>query len=119
MRLSLVSNGNEVGTTVVVKAPFHALPVRLKDMEKNRTREFNKTIKKLQTYALAHPSVRISYANSAPPRPVTTVFSTTGSGRLKDVLVCLFGAKQANSMAEVSADASALKCKQSFICQPL
>jgi hypothetical protein len=42
------SSAREVGTTVTLSALFHNLPVRLKDFQKNKTREYQRLIRKLQ-----------------------------------------------------------------------
>ncbi|KAJ1485397.1 histidine kinase-like ATPase, partial [Baffinella frigidus] len=53
----------EGGTTVTLSALFHNLPVRLKDFQKNKTREYQRLIRKLQAYAIIHTDVRFVCVN--------------------------------------------------------
>lgn len=89
-------NGNSVctrprGTTVVVSNLFHNLPVRLKDLNKNFKREFNKCVACLQSYALIHTNVKFTVHNVNPRGKKTLVLHSQGLNSLKSNIISIFG----------------------------
>jgi DNA mismatch repair protein PMS2 len=79
------------GTTVTITNLFHDLPVRLKDLNKNYKREFNKCIGLLQSYALIHTDVKFSVQNVNKQGKKTSIIQSQGQNSLKSNIISIFG----------------------------
>jgi len=90
----------DVGTTVTLLGLFTALPVRHKDFLKNKTREYQRLLRRLQGYALIHSDKRFVCSNQT-AKARHNVLTTHGTGKMLDCLTSIFGAKQKDSVAEV------------------
>ena len=89
---STESCAREVGTTVTLTNLFESLPVRHKDFHKNKPREFQRLVRKLQQYAIINNDTRFVCSN-ATAKGRTTVLSTQGTVRMLDCVTSIFGAK--------------------------
>lgn len=97
---SRTSAPRDVGTTVTLLGIFTALPVRHKDFLKNKTREYQRLLRRLQGYALIHSDKRFVCSNQT-AKARHNVLTTHGTGKMLDCLTSIFGAKQKDSVAEV------------------
>ncbi|MEX1019427.1 MAG: DNA mismatch repair endonuclease MutL [Litorilinea sp.] len=89
--------GTPQGTIVTVEHLFFNMPARKKFLRKPAT-EAGQIAAIVQRYALAHPERRFTLINEG-----RTVFQTTGSGDLYDVLVQLYGLESAKQMVPVGS----------------
>lgn len=89
--------GTPRGTIVTVEHLFFNVPARKKFLRKPAT-EAGQIASIVQRYALAHPQRRFVFVNEG-----RTVFQTTGSGDLYDVLVQLYGLESARQMVPVGS----------------
>jgi DNA mismatch repair protein MutL len=90
--------GSPPGTAVTVRGLFRSVPARLKFLKSTATE--NGHISQLITqYGLAFPEVRFSLTVDG-----RTVFRTTGSGSLREVLGTVFGAENSRAMLQVGTD---------------
>lgn len=87
--------GHPAGTTVIVEHLFFNTPARRKFLKKPAT-EAGHIHRVVTRYALAFPEVRFTLVSDG-----RVVFKTTGSGRLEDVIVAVFGADTARDMIPV------------------
>ena len=87
--------GRSRGTTITVRNLFHSTPARLKFLKSVAT-ENSRIINLVSQYALAFPEVR--FALSVDGR---ATMRTSGSGKLRDVLVEVYGMEIAQEMMEV------------------
>lgn len=77
-----------MGTTVILQGLFHSLPVRHKDFLKNKTREYQRLLRRLQAYALIHTDKRfLCYNQVAKGRH--NVLSTVGAQSCLYMRVCV------------------------------
>ncbi len=84
-----------VGTIVVVRDLFYNTPARLKFMRQPRT-EAGYTHALVTDYALAHPAVAFLLLHDG-----RTLLRTSGSGRLADALIEVYGLETARQMLPV------------------
>ncbi|BFZ54056.1 ATP-binding mismatch repair protein [Savitreella phatthalungensis] len=68
------------GSQFIATDLFFNLPVRRKDLEKNTRRELSKTVKLIESIAIARPDIRIELIHSVGARTRTVLINTTGSG---------------------------------------
>ncbi|EKX51491.1 Pms1 mismatch repair mutL [Guillardia theta CCMP2712] len=99
----------EVGTTVTLDTIFKALPVRYKDFQKNKTREFQRLTRRLQAYAIIHSDVRITCVNQT-PKGKASVFSTPGNNSMLDCVTSIYGAKQKDSLTAIELRGEHVTC---------
>lgn len=90
--------GAPQGTVISVENLFYNVPARLKFLksissEKRLIDEF------VTRYALAYPHIRFRLTHDG-----RLTFQTTGSGRLEDVLVSVYGAEQMGQMLEIAGE---------------
>ena len=89
------------GTVVSVEDLFFNTPARLKFLRKDSTEA--RHISDLVTrYALAYPSIRFSLLSEG-----RTLFRSTGSGSLYDVLIEVYGLETAGQMLEIASSGEA------------
>jgi len=89
--------GASQGTVVSVEDLFFNTPARLKFLRKDSTEA--RHISDLVTrYALAYPSIRFSLLSEG-----HTLFRSTGSGSLHDVLIEVYGLETARQMLEIAS----------------
>jgi DNA mismatch repair protein MutL len=96
----IVERGNRAcpeGTTAVVRGLFRNVPARLKFLKSSAT-ENSHIVDFVNQYSLAFPEVRFSLIIDG-----RRVLHTSGSGRLKDVLVEVYGLQTAQAMLEIKA----------------
>jgi len=91
------------GTTVRVAHLFMNMPARLKFLRADRT-EAGHIARLVSSYALAYPEVRLSLQSNG-----RLVLRTTGTGRLLDVLVAIYGLDVAEQMIQIPPEADAGK----------
>ena len=124
LRVTFDKNGNieteeicarSVGTTVRVEELFQPLPVRRKQFERNKAKEYGKLLRVLQGYALASETSRCRFVathqqgkNGARQTVLqcrATCSSLNGEGRNKngfrDRVASVFGARAAESVFEI------------------
>ena len=88
--------GGPPGTLVTVEHLFANIPARLKFLKQPATEAAH--IQQIVTrYALAYPERRLSLVSDG-----KLVFQSTGSGKLYDVLVKVYGLEMAREMLEIS-----------------
>jgi len=95
--LSVSSAGCPPGTTVSVAGLFFNTPARLKYM-KSKSAEAGQISEISSRLALARPDIAVKLISDG-----RTVFSTTGSGLLRDALAAVYGANAARQMLEINA----------------
>lgn len=91
------SAGAPAGTTISVENLFYNVPARLKFLKAEST-EAGHIYRVVSHYALAYPHIRFSLQSNN-----RTAFQTTGSGKLLDALVAVFGLDAAREMLPVGA----------------
>jgi len=92
--------GGPVGTTVTVEHLFANIPARLKFLKRPAT-EAGHIHEIVTRYALAYPERRLSLVSDG-----RLVFQSSGSGRLYDVLVRVYGPEMAKQMLPLAEDGS-------------
>ena len=89
--------GGPAGTLVTVEHLFANVPARLKFLKQPATEAAH--IQQIITrYALAYPERRLSLVSDG-----KLVFQSTGSGRLYDVLVKVYGLEMAREMLQIAS----------------
>ena len=95
-------HGSPAGTSLTVENLFYNTPARRKFLRSDGAE--NALIAELVTsYALAYPEARFTLLNNE-----RLSFQSTGTGRLRDVLIKAFGLEMAQAMIEFSAPGEAL-----------
>jgi DNA mismatch repair protein MutL len=94
------TRGHPPGTTLTVRNLFRNVPARLKFLKSTAT-ENSHIAQVVSQYALAYPEVRFSLTSDG-----RTVLATTGSGRLLDSVLAVYGLETARSMLEIKQDMS-------------
>ncbi|MGD8902484.1 MAG: DNA mismatch repair endonuclease MutL [Anaerolineae bacterium] len=89
-------HGSPAGTVVTVEHLFRSVPARLKFLRQPQT-ETGHIHTVITRYALAYPELRLTL--TADKRQI---FQSTGSGKLYDVLIAVYGLDVAEQMLEVS-----------------
>ena len=84
------------GTTITVKELFRNVPARLKFLKSTAT-ENGHIANVVSQYALAYPEVKFSLNIDGRP-----VLQTTGSGKLMDVVIAVYGLETTRRMLEVN-----------------
>jgi DNA mismatch repair protein PMS2 len=97
------------GTTVIVSTIFHNLPVRLTALKQNIKKEYARLVNLLQSYACISAGVRFTVANYASNNKNNQMsrqllFQTQGSSNMKDVIINIFGSKQAQAMMKIDLE---------------
>jgi DNA mismatch repair protein MutL len=90
------SRGCPAGTVVTVEHLFRNIPARLKFLRHPRT-EAGHIHTIVSHYALAYPDIRFSLTTDG-----RQAFRSTGSGKLYDVLISVYGLEVAEQMLEVN-----------------
>ena len=88
--------GSPAGTVVTVEHLFRSVPARLKFLRQPQT-ETGHIHTVITRYALAYPKVRFTLTADA-----RQTFQSSGSGKLYDVLIAVYGLDIAEKMIEVS-----------------
>lgn len=110
-----IRSARSKGTTSTVKDLFKSLPVRRKDLEKNKTREFGKACAMIQAYAMIRTGCRIVVSNTIGTGKQSPQLQTTAATNVRANFSSIFGAKALPSMMDlyfaldVPADKSVLK----------
>jgi DNA mismatch repair protein MutL len=91
--------GCPAGTVVTVEHLFRSVPARLKFLRQPRT-EAGHIHAVVTHYALAYPAVRFSLTADG-----RHTFGSTGSGKLLDVLIAVYGLEVAEQMMEIETPA--------------
>lgn len=94
--------GAPVGTVVTVEQLFFNVPARQKFLRAAAT-EAGQINSVVQHFALAYPDRRFSFASDG-----RTLFQSTGSGNLLDVLVKVYGAENARLMVPIGLPAQGM-----------
>lgn len=94
------SAGRTRGTSVSVRGLFQGVPARLKFL-KPAAAEASQIGRIVSQYALAYPEVKFTLVNEG-----KTTMSTTGSGRLLDAVIQVYGLETARHMLEVVSQSS-------------
>jgi len=92
------SRGRSQGTTVTVRSLFRSIPARLKFLKSAAT-ENSHIANVVSQYALAYPEVRFTLAIDG-----RVTLQTSGSGRLIDGVIAVYGAEVAQNMLEVKGE---------------
>ncbi len=95
----VVPAGAPQGTSVTVRGLFSSMPARLKFL-KTRATETGHSLRLLEQYAMAYPGVRFISLSEG-----REVFHTSGSGKLFDVLVAVYGLSVAEQMVPIGETA--------------
>lgn len=95
------ARGAPPGTVITVENLFYNVPARLKFLRQPAT-EAGRIAETVQHFALAFPERRFSLVSDG-----RLVFQSTGSGKLHDVLIKIFGLDNANQLVAVGTDADA------------
>jgi DNA mismatch repair protein PMS2 len=107
------SIARKVGTTVSLTNIFFSLPVRLKEFQKNKKREFLKTLKLIQSYALINEGVSFSCSNANRNGNSKNGNSKNGNSNknqfliktngkfIKENFISIFGSKQYKDLIEI------------------
>lgn len=93
--ISQEAKGAPPGTAIVVENLFYNVPVRLKFLRQAAT-EAGYIAATVRNFALAFPERRFSLTSDN-----RLVFRSTGSGRLEDVLVKVYGLEKARQMVSI------------------
>ena len=88
--------GSPAGTVVTIEHLFRSVPARLKFLKQPQT-ETGHIHTVITRYALAYPKVRFTLTADA-----RQTFQSSGSGKLYDVLIAVYGLDIAEKMIEVS-----------------
>lgn len=84
---SLKLKARENGTTIKILYPFHKLPLRLKEWQRNKSSHLKSVIKSLKALALVHPlRIRFSVKNNTE----TVLFQSVGHQNIEDRIIELF-----------------------------
>src|SRR5437667_2946995 len=86
-----------VGTTLVVRNLFSAVPARLKFL-KSRNTEISHCLHLLQQYALAYPEIRFNIFSEG-----RQIFATPGDGQLSSVLLEMYGLQVTEQMVPITS----------------
>ncbi len=97
-RKGRISRG--VGTSVEVEDLFYNLPARLKSMKSKNT-ELRNIIDIVTKYAIIYPEIRFELFHDG-----KRILNTTGSGRMLDVIVSIFGKDIGRELIEVNVRSS-------------
>lgn len=98
---TMIPTARKVGTTVIVKDLFAALPVRRADLQRNLKRQYAKTLRLLHGYALIATHCRLRVMLQVGSKRSNAI--TVQSGRsIKDGLSSLFGTKFPQTLEPVS-----------------
>lgn len=109
---SLEDAGATDGTTFMIRQIFYNTPARRKFLKTPMTEASH--ISELMTrLALSHPEVSIRFVSNGQTR-----LSTSGNGRLKDVIYHVFGREVAKELIEVETETTNLKIS-GYIGKPL
>ena len=90
--------GGTPGTVVTVENLFYNTPARLKFLRSELT-EAKHVVKLLNAYAMAYPELRFRLTVDG-----RLSLQTSGSGRLYDVLIKVFGLEMTQQMLEIGSD---------------
>ena len=93
--LDKTSAGRTRGTSVTVRGLFQGVPARLKFL-KPAAAEASQIGRIVSQYALAYPEAKFTLANEG-----KTILSTSGSGRLLDAVIQVYGLETGRHMLEV------------------
>lgn len=95
--LNREGRGCPVGTMITVENLFYNIPARLKFL-RSETTERQHIDQLITRYAMAYPQLRFSVTHEG-----RLTFQSTGSGRLSDVLIKVYGLEVAEQMLAVSS----------------
>jgi DNA mismatch repair protein MutL len=90
--------GRSRGTTVVVRNLFRNVPARLKFLKSTDT-ENSHVAQVVSQYALAYPEIKFSLTIDG-----RHILSTTGSGKLNDAVLAVYGLDTARGMLEIKSE---------------
>ncbi len=90
--------GRSRGTTVVVRNLFRNIPARLKFLKSTAT-ENSHIAQVVSQYALAYPEVKFNLTIDG-----RHILSTTGSGKLNDAVLSVYGLDTARGMLEIKQE---------------
>ena len=105
-------HGAPVGSVITVEDLFEHVPARLKFL-KAATTESAQIAELIGAYAMAYPHLRFSLVTDG-----RLAFQTAGSGKLRDVLVKVFGFEVAKQMLEADAGNDEIKTRVSGFISP-
>lgn len=97
------------GTTVTVSDLFRGMPVRQKNLEKNRKREYSKVLTLLVGYFLAYSHVRFTVFHVRAGKK-SVVFGTQGRSTV-DTLVSVYGSNGAHGLVAVDLRAKNIEAR--------
>lgn len=100
--VSQEAKGAPPGTAIVVENLFYNVPARLKFLRQPAT-ESSHIAATVRNFALAFPERRFSLTSDG-----RLVFRSTGSGRLEDVLVKVYGLEKARQMVAIEPGAASV-----------
>jgi len=104
--------GAPPGTIVTVEDLFHSVPARLKFLKADSTER--RHIDALVTrYAMAYPAVRFRLLHDG-----RLTFETSGSGKLIDVLIAVYGLQVAQEMLAVDAQLEGVVSISGYVSTP-
>lgn len=89
------------GTTVVLRNIFANLPVRRCEFQKHIKNEFHKMSNILRAYGLVSSECRIIVTDQSGKGNKKTILATAVSGSIRNNIVSVFGAKEANQLVEI------------------
>eukprot|EP00300_Choanocystis_sp_HF-7_P004889 c13763_g1_i2.p1 GENE.c13763_g1_i2~~c13763_g1_i2.p1 ORF type:complete len:547 (+),score=92.21 c13763_g1_i2:390-2030(+) len=74
------------------------MPVRLKDLQRNKKRELNKLLVLLQSYAIVNDNVRLTCTHYPQAGSKTLCITTAGAKTMRENIASVFGTKQAGQL---------------------
>ena len=95
----------QTGTTIIVEDLFFNTPVRYKFLKQDAT-EFRYIKEWLQKCAIANPNISIRLMNDN-----KFVFSTSGNGKLKDIIYQFYGKEISDNIIDVNYENDGIKVK--------
>ena len=94
---------SQTGTTIIVEELFFNTPVRYKFLKQDAT-EFRYIKEWLQKCAIANPNISIKLTNDN-----KFVFSTSGNGKLKDIIYQFYGKEISDNIIDVDYENNCIK----------
>ena len=94
---------SQTGTTIIVEELFFNTPVRYKFLKQDAT-EFRYIKEWLQKCAIANPNISIKLTNDN-----KFVFSTSGNGKLKDIIYQFYGKEISDNIIDVDYENNGIK----------
>lgn len=110
-KLEVSDAGSPVGTSVSVSNLFYIVPARLKFLKSAQT-ELGYVVELVNRYAVSHCDVNITLIHNE-----RQIFKSTGSNRLNDAILTVFGRDAAEAVMEIQGQSGPYKV-HGFVSRP-